>query len=374
MPHRNSDPRITQTRLVTAGQNGHHTYRIPSLAVTLAGTVLAFCEGRKHARSDTGDIALLCKRSADGGRTWSEQQVVWDDPGHTCGNPCPAIDARTGTIYLWMTWNRGDDVEREIVDGTSTDTRRVFMTRSTDDGLTWSAPREYTEQLKRPDWTWYATGPGAGIQIARGPYAGRLVVPCDHIEAGTQHRYSHVFYSDDGGTNWALGGRTPQPGVNECEVVELAPASAGTRDGRLLLNMRNHDRSQTRRKVSLSADGGESWGEIYDDPALIEPICQASIRRYSWPEEGGDRVLFSNPAHVEERRNLTVRLSEDGGATWPHARCLHPGPAAYSCLAVLPDGDVACLYEAGEEHPYEAIVFARFPLAWLAEGGQGAPA
>ena len=70
---------LFRTELFVSGQKGHHTYRIPSLAITPTGTVLAFCEGRKLARSDTGDIALLLKRSTDGGRTWSEQQVVWDD-------------------------------------------------------------------------------------------------------------------------------------------------------------------------------------------------------------------------------------------------------------------------------------------------------
>ena len=359
--------RLTRTELYLSGQDGHHTYRIPSLTVTPAGTLLAFCEGRKHARGDTGDIALLVKRSTDGGRTWSAQQVVWDDPGQTCGNPCPVVDRETGTIWLWMTWNRGDDPERQIVDGTSIDTRRVFLARSTDDGLTWSVPVEHTQALKRPDWTWYATGPGAGIQVERGPHAGRMVIPCDHIEAGTKHRYSHVVYSDDGGATWVLGGRTPQPGVNECEVVELAPAP-GLAGGALMLNMRNHDRSETARKVSLSEDGGETWGDVYSDPALIEPICQASVRRYSWPEAGGDRLLFSNPAHAESRCNMTVRLSEDGGVTWPSARVLHPGPSAYSCLAVLPDGDVACLYEAGDEHPYQALVYARFSLDELQAG------
>jgi sialidase-1 len=240
----------------------------------------------------------------------------------------------------------------------------VFLTHSDDDGLTWAPPVEITSTVKQPDWTWYATGPGAGLQIERGPHAGRLVVPCDHIEAGTQHRYSHVIYSDDHGATWTLGGRTPQPGVNECEVVELS-------GGRLMLNMRNHDRSEFLRKVSVSEDGGITWGTVYSDPALIEPICQASIRRYSWPEQGGDRILFSNPAHAGERGvsaqrcNMTVRLSEDSGRTWPTARSLHPGPSAYSCLAVLPGGEIACLYEAGREHPYESIVFARFSLDWI---------
>jgi sialidase-1 len=353
-------PSLIQTKRFIAGQGGYHTYRIPALAVITAGAVLAFCEGRKHSASDTGDIAMLVARSTDGGETWSEQQVIWDDPGHTCGNPCPVVDRDTGVVWLLMTWNHGDEGLRQIVEpATGLDTRRVYVTHSADDGRTWSPPEEITSQAKAPDWTWYATGPGAGIQIERDSHRGRLVVPCDHVEAESLHYYSHVIYSDDHGQTWALGGRTPQHQVNECEVVELT-------SGRLMLNMRNYDRAQHSRKVSISHDGGTTWGDIYAAPALIEPICQASIRRYAWPDKGeGDLILFSNPAHRERRLNMTVRLSEDGGATWPVARCLHPGPSAYSCLAILPDGQIACLYEAGEAGPYESIVFARFSLSWL---------
>jgi sialidase-1 len=349
---------LTQTKLFVAGQDGYHTYRIPALVVSTRGIILAFCEGRKHDSSDMGDIALLLKRSADGGRTWSEQQAIWDDEGNTCGNPCPVVDRDGGTIWLLMTWNLGGDSEQEIIDRTSQDTRRVFVTHSEDGGSTWTPPKEITADVKRPNWTWYATGPGAGIQIERGAHRGRLVIPCDHIEAETKHRYSHVVYSDDHGQTWKLGGRTPQHQVNECEVVELTGE-------RLMLNMRNYGRSQDNRKVSISGDGGMTWGNIYADPTLIEPICQASIRRYAWPgKEHKDVILFSNPAY-HERANMTVRLSEDGGETWPISRCLHPGPSAYSCLAVLPDGDMACLYEAGDGHPHESIVFARFPLVWV---------
>lgn len=348
---------MEQMRLFTSGEKGYDTYRIPALAVTVKGTVLAFCEGRKFARSDTGDIAMLLKRSADNGSTWSDQQVVWDDDGHTCGNPCPVVDRETGTVWLLMTWNRGDDRESRIIDQTSKDTRRVFVTHSDDDGMTWTQPEEVTADVKLPGWTWYATGPGAGIQIEHGPDRGRLVIPCDHIEADTKHYYSHVIYSDDHGKTWKLGGSTLQHQVNECEVVELT-------GNRLMLNMRNYDRSQRTRKVSISEDGGMTWGDIYADSTLIESICQASIRRYSWAD-GRDILLFSNPAHEDERRNMTVRLSEDGGGTWPAAKVLHAGPSAYSCLTVLADGRVACLYEAGEGGPYELIVFARFPLAWL---------
>jgi sialidase-1 len=362
---------LRETILFQSGTGGYHTYRIPAMTVTTHGTILAFCEGRKHGRSDAGDIALLIRRSQDGGRSWSETRTVWDDPGNTCGNPCAVVDHETGRIWLLMTWNRGDDPETQIIDGTSEDTRRVFVTHSEDDGVSWAEPEEITRDVKRENWTWYATGPGAGIQIEHGPHRGRLVIPCDHIEAETQHRYSHVFYSDDGGETWELGGRTPQPGVNECEVVELT-------GGQLMLNMRNHRpdsgrnhrpdsaESKLTRKISLSRDGGVTWSAVRPAPELIEPICQASIRRYRWPEaDEPGLLLFSNPAHETDRRAMTVQISDDDGQTWNAGRPLHEGPSAYSCLAVMPDGDVGCLYEKGDAHPYESIVLARFPLAWL---------
>lgn len=346
--------------LFVSGENGYHTYRIPAITVTTHGTVLAFCEGRKSGSGDSGDIDLLVKRSTDHAQTWSDQQVIWDDAGNTCGNPCVVVDRATGTTWLLMTWNRGDDHESQIIAQTSRDTRRVFVTHSTDDGLTWAAPREITSDAKQDDWTWYATGPGSGIQIEHGPHQGRLVIPCDHIEAGTGHYYSHVIYSDDHGQTWQRGGRTPQHQVNECEAVELL-------DGRLMLNMRNYDRTRKNRQVATSDDGGLTWHDQRFDPALIEPICQAAIERYRWPDVQADGViLFSNPASQEGRVNMTVRASHDEGRTWPLSRQLHAGPSAYSDLTVLANGSIACLYEAGQHHPYESIVLAVFELSSLA--------
>ena len=133
----------------------------------------------------------------------------------------------------------------------------------------------------------------------------------------------------------------------------------------MLLNTRNYDRSLRTRQVTVSRDGGMTWRDQRHDETLIEPICQAALVRY--PGDG-DRLLFSNPASRDDRRNLTVRLSEDAAGSWPHEKVLHPGPAAYSSLAVLSDGTVACLYERGDEHPYETIMLARFDPEWLESG------
>jgi len=349
---------LLSTNVFVSGQHGYHTYRIPSLLVTARGTLLAFAEGRKGGSGDAGDIDLLLRRSTDQGRTWHLQQTIWDDGPNTCGNPSAVLDRVSGTVWLLLTRNHGDDSESAIIAQTSRDTRRVFLTRSTDDGLNWSPPREITAAVKQTNWTWYATGPGAGVQIERGPHAGRLVIPCDHIEAGTRHYYSHVIYSDDGGQTWRLGGSTPQHQVNECEVVELT-------GHRSLLNMRNYDPAQRSRQQAVSADGGLTWAGQRHVPELLEPICQASIRRYTWPGAGRESVLlFANPAGTRRER-MTLRASFDEGQTWPVARLLDSRPSAYCCLAVLPDGTIGILYEAGERNPYESLVYTRLPRAWL---------
>jgi sialidase-1 len=331
---RPSEPVGTAVTVWSAGDEGIDTYRIPAMVVAKNGDLLAFAEGRHRSSSDTGDIDLVMKRSKDGGKTWSQNMVVWDDANNTCGNPCPVVTSN-GQVLLLATRNLGEDHESRIIAGTSKGTRTVWILRSSDHGETWSKPEDITEQTKLADWTWYATGPGAGIELTRGDHKGRLVIPCDHIESESRHYYSHVIYSDDHGATWKLGGRSPQHQVNECEVAELD-------DGRLLLNMRNYDRKARTRQQAVSSDGGMTWEDQRHVPDLIEPICQASVRRL---RDGV--LLFSNPASRSGRVGMTLRASFDQGQTWPWSALLDSGPSAYSCLQVLADGSVICLYEAG---------------------------
>jgi len=337
------------TTVFRAGEDGYDTYRIPAIVCAKDGTLLAFCEGRVGGRGDSGNIDLVLKRSGDGGATWSPLQVVWDDAANTCGNPAPVV-LDSGEILLALTWNDGNTHEREILEGKGAP-RTVWLTRSTDHGKTWSPPRDISHQARRDDWRWYATGPGHAIQLP----SGRVVVACDHsLSPDYEGWHSHVIYSDDAGATWAIGG-VVGPRTNESTVAALA-------DGRLYLNMRSR-RVPNQRAVAWSDDQGETWGPVMDDANLVEPICQGSCLRL----QSGAGLLFSNPASTNRER-MTVRLSMDGGETWPRAILLYPGPAAYSDLVQLESGQLACLYERGNGHPYETIVLTRFALedmTWL---------
>ena len=336
---------VEQTDLFVSGEGGYHTYRIPVMLVTDKGAVLAFCEGRKRSAADDGDIDLLVRRSTDGGQNWGPVQVVHEeggDAGITIGNPCPVQDRDTGAV--WLTFCRNN--------------QRAFVTHSNDEGETWAPPLDITSTFNGFDFPWkrLATGPVNGIQMR----TGRLVVPVWlNTKIGGEYR-SAIIYSDDHGKMWKPGGIVPDglKNCNENTVIE-------THDGALCMNLRNNHKAK-RRGVSWSRDGGETWSEPVLEESLPDPTCQASLLQIPGPNDNGAWALFSNAAGVKRER-MTVRLSYDACNTWPVAKALHHGPAAYSCLAALSSETFACLYECGDESPYERIVFARFSLEWLTD-------
>ncbi len=343
-------PGLVQTEVFISGQEGYHTFRIPAIVCAKQGTLLAFCEGRRDGQGDSGQIDLVLKRSTDQGATWSALQVVCHAEGYTTGNPAPIVERAGGEIVLPFTRNRSEDKESQIMTGEDPP-RTVWVMRSADEGRTWSVPADISASVRQPDWRWYATGPGHGIQLAN----GMLMAACDHsISAPAKMMYSHVIYSEDAGVTWKLGGSAEEK-TDESTVVEL-------KDGRLYLNMRTY-RGTGCRAVAFSDDKGKTWQPTQNDEALVEPVCQGSCIGYD-TRDGKRFVLFSNPAG-KKREKMTVRISQDDCQTWPAAKELHAGPSAYSDLVVLPDGTMGCLYERGEKGAYERITFARFSLEWL---------
>lgn len=349
-----------------SGQDGYKSIRIPSVVVSKEGTVLAFAEGRAVA-SDQAENDIVLKRSADGGKTWGKLQLLHDDGKNSLNNPTAVVEQQSGRMFLMYQRIPGHLKERSANVETGfegTNVYRNLLIWSDDDGVTWTKPLDVTRTTKRATRaTTIASGPGIGIQLTRGPHAGRLVIP---FNEGPYNQWNNfAVFSDDRGATWKCGDNVPgaflpdeklgqRSQLNEVQMVELS-------DGSVRLNSRQFAGAKVR-KTSVSKDGGMTWSPVEDVPALRDPSCNASILRYSFGEAGGPgKILYSGPDSTK-RENGTVYLSNDDGVTWPAKRVLWPGGFAYSVLTKLPDGAVGCLFEADN---YGRIVFARFPLAWL---------
>ncbi|WP_435021457.1 sialidase family protein [Tundrisphaera sp. TA3] len=368
---RADDPILERQTLFEANTGGYALYRIPGLVATKAGTLLAYCEARKHSRSDWGTIDIVMRRSTDGGKTWGPARKIAAPPPDARKNPvAPARkDAPPGEFTLNNPVAIADPETGAVHVLYCVEYARCFHMRSDDDGATFSPPVEITPAFDRfrpeYDWNVLATGPGHGIRLS----GGRLVVPV-WLSTGkgqTAHRPSVVstIASDDGGKTWARGAivvADPRPSnPSESSTAELS-------DGRVMLNVR-HESEPRLRGISISPDGLSGWSPMRFDPALPDPVCFGSLARM--PADPA-RLLFVNldNAASKERRNLTVRMSRDDGRTWPVARALEPGTSGYADLAVGPDGVISCFYESGSSAKGSTVPptlqLARFNPEWLA--------
>lgn len=250
-------------------------------------------------------------------------------------------------------------------------TATLMMCYSDDDGLTWSQPQSLNSQVKESFMTFIGPGPGSGIVIESGKYAGRIVVP---IYFGARKwplcLSCCVIYSDDGGQTWRRGvtpndtrtlrGRrlncrriTDSQMLTESQVIEQE-------GGVLKYFIRNHDKRRSV-AVAFSRNGGESWEDFDWDDSLPQPICQNAVLRLRGMEK--PYVVFLNAADRRERKNGTIRLSEDGGQTFPYARLLKEGEFVYSSLTQLPNGNVGVLFEP--DTACQEIWYGEVTLAWI---------
>lgn len=364
---------FTQANLFEAGEGGHHIYRIPGIVVTHRGTILAYAEGRRSSSSDWGTIDIMLRRSTDGGATFSPALVVAHVAGEIQRSPV-AIERKQGKPTD-VTYNNPvaiSDRNGMVHFLFCVEYMRVFYMRSVDDGQTFSAPVEITSSLDsfRPAYPWraVATGPGHGIQLKN----GRLLVPI-WIALGTQGNghgpaSDATLYSDDHGKTWhhgeiAIPDSPEFPSTNETAAVQLA-------DGRVMLNARLAS-PRNRRVVVTSKDGASHWSAPSYQEDLPDPICASGFFRVPRTKGGPDLLLFTNPDNLtradgksqasKDRRNVSIRISTDQGATWPLKRVIEPGPSAYSDLAVMPNRDILCFYEAAGKY----LTLARFNLDWV---------
>lgn len=299
-------------------------YRIPALALSTKGTILAFAEARRTGGADIGDIDAVLRRSEDNGETWGPEIVIWDDEERSVNNPSAVVDPKTGRIWLFMGRWVGTTPSQHVA-------------YSDDDGKTWSEAREMTQVLRKQiadGRSLVIPGPGSGIVLKRGAHAGRLIIPMNHGAAWGPS----VVYSDDHGTTWKPGGALPA-NIGESKCAELADGS--------VLFVGNPAPPETRRRLTVITEGGtkNATGMRHAED-LKHVSCQGAVERYSFPKNGlPGLLLYSGPGTEGARAQGTIRGSYDEGKTWPWKLEYYQGPSGYSDVTVVPDGRVAILFE-----------------------------
>ena len=320
-------------------------YRIPALCTAPNGDLIAACDARRQNGGDLNvyqPINIAVRRSSDGGKTWTEPvnswTWQWDDNEKWAGSdPSFVVDAEAKKIFLFYNVWKWEDVKNW-----DNNVYRFYVQESSDDGKTWSKPRDISADIAFPEWPFgKRRNAGGFIFISSGSGAqmkdGTLLHTLVHVNDGNA-----LFGSDDHGKTWKSFGKPVRSG-DECKVVELS-------DGSWMINSRWHGGG---RQIHVSKDRGKTWESHYDT-LLADPQCNAQIMRY------GNALLFSNCKSPNRRALLYLRASVDDGKTWNYGLCIEPKGAAYSDMTILPNGDIGILYEGAG---YATINFTTVPLA-----------
>ena len=197
-----------------------------------------------------------------------------------------------------------------------------WMIRSTDGGITWSA--RYPTIVNSPH------GP---IQLADGRllYAGK--------QLWTGDKKVGVCESADDGQTWKWLAAIPaRDGDSFTNYHELHAAETGS--GKLLVHIRNHNKTNTRETLQAeSTDGGQTWTKprsigVWGLPSFLTKL-----------QDG--RLLMSY-GHRRPPYGNQARISEDDGQTWSEPLSISSdgvsGDLGYPSTVEFPDGSLVTVW------------------------------
>lgn len=342
----------------SAWDDSVHTYRIPGLATTDKGTLIAVYDIRyKHSGDLPANIDVGMSRSMDGGKTWEPMKIIMDmgapHDNNGVGDPAILFDPVTKKIWVAALWSKGNRSIAGSQPGLSPDTTGQFvLVSSDDDGLTWSAPYNITSQVKNPIWHLYFNGPGAGMTMQNGTLVFASQYWDEQKKPGIPH--SSIIYSDDHGKTWKSG-IGAKSNTTEAQVVETTP-------GTLMLNMR--DNRGRFRSIATTKDMGKTWVEHHTSyEALPDPVCMGSLIKARVNVKGKmrDVLFFSNVNSTTARINTTIKASLDLGESWlPENEVAldFRSTFGYSALTKIDDHTIGILYEGVRD-----LYFIRVPVS-----------
>ena len=339
---------LEHTLLFSGGDFGSAAWRIPAIAAR-GNQVVAVADARITTNGDLpNNIDLVARTSNDKGQTWSAPITIADFGNQGASDPALVYDRISGDLLCLFASHAG------LFQSTPSNKIRFQVCRSADFGVTWSAPQEFSSQIYLPGWyaAWVASG--SAHQLPN----GRIVAAVGVRQNAGNTISNFMIYSDDGGYSWQSSPGVASAVGDEAKIVSLE-------DERLLMLIR----SAGLRKASYSSDLGANWTLPVTVPDLVEPAVNGDLIRFSSISSGNttNRLLFSIASHPNQRKNLTVFVSYDEGASWQTKRVICPGPSAYSALCHFDDGTIGMFYENGEYENYQ-LYFTRFSLDWLSNG------
>lgn len=347
---------LKRTEVLKPGDFESKNYRIPALVTAADGSLVVMTDRRKYNSVDLPeDIDVVVQRSTDGGSTWSKPTIVAKGTGHGKGyGDVALIKARSGKLIALYVGGPG------LWKSTPENPNRHYLSTSTDNGISWTAPRDITAQIYGAECTdtlrsqWLASFFGSGQGLCT--RSGRLMAVVAVREPNKKGLHNYAVYSDDEGETWQVSERAIAEG-DEAKVVELD-------NGDILMS----SRTRGNRYWAKSTNGGITWGSRHSWQEIWGNACDADIIRYTSVKDGYDksRILHTLPNHAT-RRNLAVWMSYDEGSSWPVKKILCPGTSAYSSVSILPDGTVGVYFEEDESEVY-TMTFVTFSLEWLSSG------
>lgn len=333
-----------------AGDDGVEAYRIPGLITTNKSTLLGVYDVRYNTSTDLQEhVDVGLSRSTDGGRTWEKMRLPlsFGETGglpaaqNGVGDPSILVDTKTNTVWIVAAWAHGMGNQRAWISShpgmDMNRTAQLMLTKSMDDGKTWSEPVNITQQVKDPSWRFLLQGPGRGITMRD----GTLVFPVQFIDS-MRVPNAGIMYSKDCGETWRLH-NLARTNTTEAQVAETEP-------GTLMLNMRDNRKGS--RAVAITKNLGRTWKEhVSSRKALQEPVCMASLISVAAEDNvlKKDILIFSNPNTTKGRHHTTIKISLDGGITWqPEHQLLldEENNWGYSCLTMVDKETIGILYES----------------------------
>ena len=342
------------------GDEGSKYYRIPGITTTTEGTLITVIDRMYTIRQDLpNDIDLVIRRSTDNGRTWEESVQITHcvrgkDRGYS--DASLVVDRKTNTILCLFNGNNG------YMQSEPDDLIRMFFCKSTDDGRTWSEPRDITNLIygkdcpdpERRNWKGMFITAGQALQMRN----GRIFQSCVTMRSATTPTCTYAVYTDDLGETWHVSSMVCERG-DEGKTVEL-------NNGSLLMSIRHTGF----RYFTMSHDGGVTWDPYWKQEDIWDPGCNGEMILYTsvWDGYDKNRIVHTMP-YSRVRENMTLLLSYDEGKTWPVKKTVWLGGTAYSCCTITKDGKIALFYERqnGQNDGFD-IVCTVVTLDWLTDG------